>query len=941
MPRSWLFLAPLVWALAATGLHADGPAFDLAGPKVDVHVKRGSMTLPISEAPNLLPGDRLWIHPDLPESQSAHFVLVVAFLRGTTNPPPPEWFTRVETWTREAHDEGVFVTVPAEAQQALLFLAPETGGDFNTLRKAVRAEPGSFVRADQDLQAASWERMRLENYLKDVKITSQTDPALLKKNAEMAARSLGIKINESCFSKPADQQTSCLSQNSEGMVLDDANAQSLVNQLANGSALDLVNQLSSTTFGGGGVYSPYIGAIVDTARILSSLHTAHFQYIPALALPTTDTLNLRLNMPPSFRNPKSVVVIGLPPIGPARPEPLYQVNPEADFCAAKPALVLPAEGAPLVFATQLAHNLFLHIAPQANGDNSSPAGHPVDVSVIADPVRGGLVFAEPAPALPSGPLNAELRGKWGFDDWVGPTFHLYSPEPGKWALAASDQSALVVGRVDTLHLVGQSTQCVQKVQAQIQELKPVTLTWASAKPDTLQFKVPLDKADPGPVELTIAQYGLKEPDRLKMTAYDAEASLQGLTLNAGDKQAILSGTRLDEVAMARLHGIVLTPATLSRVANLDQLVLKAGGSTAGLDPGGDYSAEVELKDGRKLKAPVAVESPRPQIVLLSKGVQANTSNDLPPIQLGSPDDLPVGDRLVFFLKSSTPATFSRSEKVELAAADSSFDTLLDLKDGSLMLEDAKTAEASLEPASRFGSSAFGPVRVRAVAADGEAGDWVPLGTLVRVPGFKELRCPHQLSKPCMLSGSNLFLATLIAATPQFDNATPVPPEFTGTDLIVPHPSNGLLYVKLRDDPATVQTVTLPVTTITLAESKAVAAEAQAPPTEAPPSSATPSAAPETPPSAGGASSEPGAGSPPPETPQSGNASGPSNKSSVDQNGAPVKTTAPAGPQAAVPAPGQSSTAPAAAASASGAGSNAAAPGSSSPAPTQASPSKSD
>jgi hypothetical protein len=95
----------------------------------------GRVTLPIGEVPNLLPGDRLWIHPDLPESQSAHYVLIVAFLRGATNPPPPEWFTRVETWTREAREEGVFVTVPAEAQQALIFLAPETGGDFSTLRK--------------------------------------------------------------------------------------------------------------------------------------------------------------------------------------------------------------------------------------------------------------------------------------------------------------------------------------------------------------------------------------------------------------------------------------------------------------------------------------------------------------------------------------------------------------------------------------------------------------------------------------------------------------------------------------------------------------------------------------------------------------------------------------------------------------------------------------
>ena len=131
----------LLLILIPRGLCADGPVFDLAGPKVDVRVKRGEVTLPIGQVPNLLPGDRLWIHPDFPKSQSAHFVLVVAFLRGATNPPPDAWFTRVETWNGEAREEGVFVMVPQEAQQALVFLAPETGGDFSTLRKAVERLP--------------------------------------------------------------------------------------------------------------------------------------------------------------------------------------------------------------------------------------------------------------------------------------------------------------------------------------------------------------------------------------------------------------------------------------------------------------------------------------------------------------------------------------------------------------------------------------------------------------------------------------------------------------------------------------------------------------------------------------------------------------------------------------------------------------------------------
>jgi hypothetical protein len=227
---------------------------------------------------------------------------------------------------------------------------------------------------------------------------------------------------------------------------------------------------------------------------------------------------------------------------------------------------------------------------------------------------------------------------------------------------------------------------------------------------------------------------------------------------------------------------------------------------------------VDLKDGRVLSAQVTVDPPRPQVTLLSKGVQNDVSAPQPPVQLGSADDLPIEGRLVFFLKSVVPQAFPRDEKVEVAAADSSFHTLLTFSDGSLILEDAQTVVGSLQPLARFGASAFGPVRVRAISADGTAGDWQPLGTLVRLPGFNTLRCPRSPAKPCVLIGTNLFLATSFAATPDFDNPADVPPQFTGTQLAVPHPVNGVLYMKLRDDPATAQTLTLPVTpmrTVTL------------------------------------------------------------------------------------------------------------------------------
>src|ERR1700744_2370314 len=120
----------LVFSMNLETAHAVDARFDLVGPRIDVRVTRGSETLPIASVPNLQPGDKLWIHPDLPQSQSVKYLLICAFLRGTTNPPPENWFYRIETWKKEVRDEGFFVTVPAEAQQAVLFMAPETGGDF-------------------------------------------------------------------------------------------------------------------------------------------------------------------------------------------------------------------------------------------------------------------------------------------------------------------------------------------------------------------------------------------------------------------------------------------------------------------------------------------------------------------------------------------------------------------------------------------------------------------------------------------------------------------------------------------------------------------------------------------------------------------------------------------------------------------------------------------
>src|ERR1700737_3417868 len=99
-------LLALLALLCAVAVHAEPAPFDLAGPSLAVTVTRGQQTLPITQVPNLAPGDRLWIQTDFPASQAAHYLMVAAFLRGATNPPPQNWFFPCETWTGKGLTEG-------------------------------------------------------------------------------------------------------------------------------------------------------------------------------------------------------------------------------------------------------------------------------------------------------------------------------------------------------------------------------------------------------------------------------------------------------------------------------------------------------------------------------------------------------------------------------------------------------------------------------------------------------------------------------------------------------------------------------------------------------------------------------------------------------------------------------------------------------------------
>jgi hypothetical protein len=757
--RVRFLLLPLLLLFCCTpGYAVVDSRFDLIGPKIDVRVTRDGQTLPIAAVPNLQPGDKLWIHPDLPPSQSVHYLLICVFLRGNTNPPPDDWFFRIETWDPKIRAEGANVTVPADAQQAVMFLAPETGGDFKTLRSAVKGRPGAFVRASQDLNEAGFEQARIEKYIASIRRVPPTDTANLLKHSDLLSRTLNLRANDACFKQSVDTQFTCLTQSGAQIVLDDGNGQTISNVL-NGPTSDLISQTSFTTAAGGGLYSAYVGAIVDVIRIMSNLHNAQYQYIPAISFPQDDAMNLRLNTPPSFHNPKSVLVIALPAVQPAVTPPLRPADPEEVTCLIKPSVVLPIEGAPLVFSTDFAHDMVLHL--------NTPPGAPSepDIPLTPDAYYGGLVLqknqqhhiplhdstplqaasnafansslaphpTEPPPKPQPKPamLTGVILGRWGFDSFTGPTVLLQQLPGTNWVVVPSPGAGkeptydLIAGHTATLLLNSTGSACVHTITANPDNEGSFPIPFKSEpKPDQrniLALTLPLEHdLTPGNLHLAIQQYDQPKPDELSARTFSEPATVSAVELHAGDRTLVVTGTRLGEIEKIILGDLTFSPApdasydTQAPDSPAVGTLLFALAPTAPVPPthvNEKLTAAITLRDGRELSLPLAVSAPRPAIAVLRKSSipDAKTAN----INLSNPDDLPLSSLFTFTLKS--PDRFPRNGQIEVETLDGTLRTVLTLApSGGLLLQDPHTIVATLDPLRSFGPSAFGALRMRAI-----------------------------------------------------------------------------------------------------------------------------------------------------------------------------------------------------------------------------------
>ncbi len=792
--------------------------FDLAGPDLEVTVTRGHETLPIAEVPNLAVGDRLWIRADLPATQSEHYLLIVAFLRGATNPPPRRWFARCEIWKKDCGRKGLTLPVPVGAEQVLVFLAPQTDGDFKTLVGAVRGRPGAFVRTSQDLNQATLDISRLNVYLRAIESVDESGSGNLKQVAPKLARSLAIKVKTKCLQRMTQLQAPCLMQGGESLILNDGHSTSIVEALTSGPATALAMEASYTPQLSYGYYSPYIASIIDIARIFSSFTTAQYQYIPALATQRGKVLALTLNTPPSFHDPKSVLVTALPAVEPPQLPPLHAVDPQQSLCIRKTPLVLPVEGAPLVFSTEYAHGMRLRLV--------GSDGRTVELPATADAPQGGfLIDTRPIGQADLGSrVHATLHGDWGFVPYAGPTFELQDARTEGWSVATPGEAAVIVGRQDTIHLTAPSVNCVADITVRDAVGTVLATDWKTVQPNQVRVKLPLEDTPPGPLTVIVKQYGSFAAPSVPLEGYSEPAGLDGFTLHAGDTQGVVTGSRLDEVAGLAIDGVTFRPGALSTQQGVDRLTVTAEdpAAAAKLTAGQSGLARVTLKDGRVLTLQSVIAAPRPGVTLIAKGVYLPGTHTPTHIQLAGNNEVPQDAQLTFSVRAKTPSLFDRSESIEVATADGAYSTTLTQTNGGITLENQSVAIATLDPARAFGPSAFGPLQFR-VIDNGVSGAWQPLATLVRLPQLRTLVCPATAKLACKLSGADLFLLEAIAEDPAFRHAVQVPDGFPGYALPVPHPKDGRLYVKLRDDPAVINIASV--------------AERQLPPPPTPPASA--------------------------------------------------------------------------------------------------------
>jgi hypothetical protein len=516
-------------------------------------------------------------------------------------------------------------------------------------------------------------------------------------------------------------------------------------------------------------------------------------------------MNLKLNSPPSFYNPKSVIVIALPKIEPSRVPNLRLEDSTQSFCLASPSMSLPFRGAPSLFSTSFPHDLVIAFGPEESG---------VHIALVPDAYDGGLIPANPIPeglldrfetkaSDGSVTVQGRLEGRWGFDQLDGPTLNFQYSPGDDWKLVSS--KAFMAGEDVEVALRGRGTACIHQITISnsSDDSSPVQFDRASGN-DNLVLHLPFKDRSAGTYSLAIAQHGTPAIAKVGITVYSNDIRIDKMLLGTGGS-AILLGQHLQKVVSVKVGDQTFVPINAAPEERGLQLRAPHAPATDNAP-----SATVLLQNGGVMTVPVAVEEPGATLKVLSVDSTLVTPKAEIPIGLGSQRDIALHGILHFVVQSE--GVYPRGQDIEISTADDAVRTRISLSSGDLILQDDHTAVGAVDLDKAFGESAFGELRIRAIPSDGTVGNWVTLGRLVRRPHITAVRCTSVDVPTCMVEGSDLFLALAFSTTADFASPIPVPTGFDGSNFAIPmkpYPRTSTLYVRLRDDPDGFATIKIP------------------------------------------------------------------------------------------------------------------------------------
>ena len=199
------------------------------------------------------------------------------------------------------------------------------------------------------------------------------------------------------------------------------------------------------------------------------------------------------------------------------------------LCLEKPSLLLAAEGAPVVFSTDYAHDLTLHIPDKS--------GHAIDLPATPDAARGGFVIDTHAvaPDKMDREVIGTIRGNWGFDSFRGPGLSSAEHSPGKLDHRLRRRKRADRGpRKHDSFQIGCSSlrrnRHSEKRAGQSRSRQPGVRQQANE----LEVKVPLKEESPGKITMLVKQYGAGKADEVELRSYSEAAHLDKFAINAGD-----------------------------------------------------------------------------------------------------------------------------------------------------------------------------------------------------------------------------------------------------------------------------------------------------------------------------------------------------------------------------------------------------------------------